>query len=80
MDRLGVGDLRSTDDGRNIQVAFPGRRRTDADGFVSQPDMLEVAVRLGVDGDGLDAEFAAGTQNTQGDFAPIGNQDFTDHV
>jgi hypothetical protein len=41
--------------------------------------MLEVAVGLGVDRHGLDAEFAASPEYAQGDLAPIGNQDFTDH-
>ena len=48
-------------------------------GFIGEANVLEIAVSLGVNRDGLDAEFPAGAQDAQGDFAPVGNQDFTDH-
>ena len=60
MNRLGVGDFRGADDCRHVQVAFPGSGGADAHGFVRQPDMLEVAVRLGMNGDGLDPKFTTG--------------------
>ena len=60
MDRLGVGDLGGADDGRDIKVAVGGARRADAHGFVGQAHVFRVAVGLGVDRHGLDAERAAG--------------------
>ena len=41
--------------------------------------MQRVAVGLAVDGDRANAEFPAGVQYAQRDFAAIGNQNFTKH-
>ena len=60
-----VGHLRRADDGGDLQVAVPRGRRAYADGLVGEEDVLEVVVRGGVHGDGLDAEFAAGAQDAQ---------------
>jgi hypothetical protein len=37
------------------------------------------AVGVGVDGDGGNAQLAAGAQDTEGDFAPVGDKDFAEH-
>ena len=37
-------------------------------------------VGLGVDGDRLDAEFLAGSNNPEGDFAAIRDEDFLEHA
>lgn len=42
--------------------------------------MLEIAVCFGMHRDGLDVEFPAGAQDAQGNFATVGDEDFTDHV
>ncbi len=42
--------------------------------------MQRVPVRLAIHSDRADAEFPAGIQNTQRDFAAIGNQYFTKHA
>jgi hypothetical protein len=36
-------------------------------------------VDIGVDGNGLDAEFLAGPDDAQGDLAAIGDKDFMEH-
>jgi hypothetical protein len=41
--------------------------------------MLEGAVRIGMYGDGFNTELAAGAQDTQGDFAAIGYENFLNH-
>ena len=41
--------------------------------------MQRVAVHVAKNGDGLNAEFAAGAQDADGNFAAIGNQDFLEH-
>ena len=46
MDRLGVGDFRSRNNGRHIEVAQGRRRRADAHRFFSQLDILGLAVCL----------------------------------
>ena len=63
MDGLGVGYFGRADDGGNIQVAMDRRRRPDADGFVRQPHVFEIAVGFGIDRHGFNAEFPAGSQN-----------------
>ncbi len=79
MDRIHIGDFGGADDGGNVEIAFVQARRPDADGFVGKADVQRVAVGFAVDGDGLDAEFLAGTDDAQGDFAAIRNQDFLEH-
>ena len=80
MNRVDVGDFGGGDDGGNVEIAVGGARRADADGLVGKADVERVAVGLAVDGDGADAEFPAGVQNAQRDFAAIGNQDLTEHA
>src|ERR1700730_5795751 len=41
--------------------------------------MQGVAVRLRIDGYGPDAELLASAEDAQGDFAAVGNQDFSEH-
>jgi hypothetical protein len=63
MDRHRVGDFGGADDRRHVQVALGGGRRADADRFVGQADMLEVAIHRGMHGDGADAQLPAGAQD-----------------
>jgi hypothetical protein len=79
VDGLGVGDLGGRDDGRHVEVALRRGRRADANGLVGQSHVLGVGVGLGVDRDRLDAEFAAGAQDAQGDFPAVGDQDLLEH-
>jgi hypothetical protein len=79
MDGVHVGDFSGADYLRDVEVAFAAARRADADGFVGEADVERVAVGLGVDGDGFDAEFTAGGEDTQGDFPTIGDSDFSEH-
>jgi hypothetical protein len=48
-------------------------------GLVGVADVEGVAVGVGVDGDGADAELLAGAQDTEGDLAAIGDQYFSKH-
>ena len=79
MDRVGAGDLGGADDRRHAQVAVGAARRPDADVLVGEADVQRVFVRLGIDGDRLDAEFLAGIDHPQGDFSAIGDQNFFEH-
>ena len=80
MDRNGVGDLCSADDVGDLQIALGRGRWADTDRFVSKQDMLEVAVGLGMHGNGLDTELAACALDTQGDFATVGDEDLGQHL
>ena len=65
--------------GGHVEVALRGRRRADAHGLVRQQHVLLAAVGGGVHRDGLDAEFAAGAQDAQGDFTPVRDDDLVQH-
>ncbi len=73
MDAVGVGQLGGADDGRDIQVAFQRRCRADADRLVGEAYVLQVAVGGRMHRDRLDVHFAAGAQNAQRDFTPVGD-------
>ena len=63
----------------HVQVAVGAARRTDADVLVGEPDVQRVLVRLGIDGDRLDAQLAAGMDDAQRDLAAVGDQDLLEH-
>ena len=71
MHRLGICDLGSADDARDVEVATRAFRGTDADGFVRKAGVEAVTVRLGIDRDRLDAKVLAGTDHAKGNFAAV---------
>src|SRR5690606_7444505 len=79
VDRVGAGDLGGGDQARDAQVRFARVRRSDADVIVGEAHVQGFAVGLGVDGDRLDAEFAAGADDAQGNLAAIGDEDTLEH-
>ena len=76
---VGVGDFRRTDDRRDVQVGLGGRGRADADRFVGQPYVHQIPVSLGINRHGANAQLLAGTQDAQGDFAAVGNDNLFQH-
>ena len=58
------------------QVAVAGCRRADTEGLGRLPDVLCVPVCIGVDGNSIKTQFAAGADQAHGDLTPVGNQDF----
>ncbi len=79
MDRDRVGDLGGADDRGHVEVGLGRGRTADADGLVGEQHVLQIVVDRGVHRDGLDAHFAAGAQDSQSDFAAVGNDDFIEH-
>ena len=79
MNCLGVGHLRGTDDGRYVEIARTGCRRSDAHRFVGELHVLGLAVGLGMNYHGLDAHVTARALDAQGDLSAIGNQNFLEH-
>src|SRR5580693_3851547 len=79
VNRVYIGNFGGADNLRDVEVAFAAARRPDADGFIGEADVQGIAVGFGVDCDGLDAQFPAGGKDAQGDFAAIGNQNFSEH-
>jgi hypothetical protein len=80
MNGHGIGDLGRRNDGRNIQVAFGGAWTADADRFVGQANMLEIAVGGRVNRDRANVQLTTGAQDTERNLAPVGDQYFIQHA
>ena len=63
----------------DAKIAFARRRRADEIGFIGKADVKRFAVDITEDGDGADAQLAAGAQDAHGDLTAIGDQDFPEH-
>ena len=79
MNRINIGDLCGADDPIDLEVTLRAWRGSDADGFIGELNMEAFHVRLGIDSDGLDAELLASSDDSEGDFASIGDEDFLEH-
>jgi hypothetical protein len=79
MDGVGAGDLAGRDERGDVEIALGGRRRADANAFVGQAHMHGVLVGRGMNGHRLYAKLAAGTQHSERDLAPVGDQDLVEH-
>ena len=62
-----------------VKVALGKTRATDAVGLVGELHVQRVRIGRGVDGDGLDAHIAARADNTNCDFAAVGDEHFVEH-
>ncbi len=74
MDGVGLGSDGCVEYVLFVQVAVCRIFGADAHGHVGQLYVQGIGVGIGVDGDGLNAQFLAGTDDTHGDFAAVGNQ------
>jgi len=79
MDGVGAGFAGDADDFVNVEIAFAGRGGADGISLVGEADVERFAVDFAEDGDGTDAEFAAGAKDADCNFSPVGNQDFFEH-
>ena len=79
MDRLSPGRFGGANDLADVEIGLGGLRRADRNGLIGHVDMQRVAVRLGIDGYGLDAETARGLDDAAGDLAPIGDEKLGEH-
>jgi len=80
MDGVNVGDFRRADDAIDFEITLGAGAGADADGFIGELHVHGIDVRFGVDGDAFDVEFLTGADDSQGDFAAIGYEDFAKHV
>ncbi len=71
----GVSLSRSIKDALDVEIALARGGWTDAHSHVGQTHMAAVGVGVGVDGNGANAEFAAGGNDAAGDFAAVGDED-----
>ncbi|MNC45746.1 hypothetical protein D3C81_1803660 [compost metagenome] len=56
-----------------VQIAVLGQGRTDAIGFVRQPDMEGISVGFRINGDRIDIHLLAGADDPDRNLAPVGN-------
>ena len=76
MDRVGAGRSRGGDQLCCVQVAAGA---LESHPGVGLGDVWGRRVGIGVDGDGADAETAAGGEDAPRDLAAVGDQDSSDH-
>jgi hypothetical protein len=79
VDGVGVGNLGRRDERRDVEVALAAGGRPDAHRLVGKAHVQAFLVGGRIHGHRFDAHFAASTDNAQGNFAPVGNQDFIKH-
>ena len=80
MNGLRAGRLGRGHDLGDIEIGLRGLRRADGYGLIGHLHVQRVAVGLGIDGHGLDAEPARGPDDAAGDFAPIGDEKLGEHA
>ena len=80
VERVGAGLPRGADQARDVQVAAARRRRADLNRLVGEAHDGGLGVGGRVDGDGLDAELAAGARDAQRDLAAVRDQDLLEHL
>jgi hypothetical protein len=73
VDGVAAGAASNVDKLVDAEIAFAGGRGADGISFVGEANVERGAVGFAEDGDGADAEFAAGAENAYGDFAAIGD-------
>ncbi len=79
MHRIGTGLPDRIEDLVDDDIGLAGRRRADMNGLVGHLDMQRIAIRIGIDGDCLDAHLSGCLDDPAGNFASVGDEDFLDH-
>ena len=79
VDGLGAGGLDDLHDLVHVEVGLGRRPGPEQVRLAGPLDVLGVAVGLGVDGDGGDAELVERSDHADGDLATVGDQDLGEH-
>ena len=79
MDRLDIGHLGRGNQAGNVEIAVDTGGLADANGSIGKLKVRSIAVRLGIDGDHLDAQLLARADDAEGDFTSVGYQDPLKH-
>ncbi len=79
VDGVGTALLEDLEDARGVEVALGRRLAAEGVGLVGVADVRRVAVEVGVDGDGRDAELPARAHDADGDLAPVRDEDLGRH-
>src|SRR5260370_14369518 len=76
--RVGARILRRGEDRRDIEIAPPGRSRSDADRLIRGMDMGCVRVGVAEDRDGAKPKLPGRARDAAGDLAAVRDQDFAE--
>jgi hypothetical protein len=79
VDGVDVGDLGGGDDAVRAEIGIRTFGAADANGFVGKLHVKRLGIGLGVNSEGLDAELATGANDSESDFAAVGDEDLLDH-
>ena len=79
MDRFRAMAARGIENAVDIQIAFGRWRGTDVRGFVGFPDVQRGAIDIGINCHRTNAHLAESANDSQGDLAAVGNQNFREH-
>ena len=79
VDRVGAGEQGRRHHGGGVEVGTGRIGGADAHRLVGELDVQALAIGLGVDGHGLNAELAAGGDDPHRDLSTIGDQDLRKH-
>lgn len=79
VNRIDVADRGDRQNPVDQQITLARSGRADADRFVGHPHRKAVGIRLRIDRDRPDAEFPAGPDDAQRDFAAVGYQNLIEH-
>ena len=74
VDGVGAGGLCGFDDGFDVEVGGDSPA-LEGDGFVGDAGVEGGGVVFGVDGDGVEAEVCGGSDDADGDFTPVGDEE-----
>ncbi len=80
MYRIATGAARYIHELINAKIAFARGRGADGIGFIGEAHVKRLAIGITEDGDGADAQLAAGAQDAHGNLTAIGDQDFFEHT
>ncbi len=80
MHAVGAAALDGIEDLVGLQVAVGGGLTTQGVGLVGDADVQGVAVEIAVHGHGGDAHLLARTDDTDSDFATVGDENLCEHA
>ena len=78
MQGVTVGAPRNLHQLVDAEIAFARWRRADGVGFLGQSQVQRGPIRVAINRHGSNAHFPAGTDDTHGDFAAIGDKNFSE--
>jgi hypothetical protein len=79
MNGIHVSNLSSADDSADLQIALTTRAWSDANSLVSEVNVHGVDVSLRINSNCFDIEFFAGSDDADGDFTTVSDENFFKH-